>query len=110
MQAANPREFFAGDAPFTDGTAKSPWRVCDECSAPGFRYAETDYTRLKIVQAYANRTSEFMDEMAKRGLTMLGFGQFTPVSDLARRGEAAEQQMGVARFLQAVDGKYVNTV
>ena len=109
-QAEKTQKFIAGYAPFTDGTVESFWKVCDECSALGFRYVETDNTRLKIVQAYANRTSEFKDEMDKRGLTMLGFGQFTPFSDPARRKEAVEQQMGVARFLHAVGGTYINTM
>jgi inosose dehydratase len=104
------QKFIAGYAPFTDGTVESFWQVCDECSALGFRYVETDNTRLKIVQAYENRTSEFKDEMDKRGLTLLGLGQFTPFSDPARREEAIAQQMGVARFLQAVGGRYINAM
>lgn len=104
------QKFIAGYAPFTDGTVESFWQVCDECSALGFRYVETDNTRLKIVQAYENRTSEFKDEMDRRGLTLLGLGQFTPFSDPARRDEAIAQQMGVARFLQAVGGRYINAM
>jgi inosose dehydratase len=109
-QPGSEQKFIAGYAPFTDGTVESFWQVCDECSALGFRYVETDNTRLKIVQAYENRTSEFKDEMDKRGLTLLGLGQFTPFSDPARRDEAFAQQLGVARFLQAVGGRYINAM
>ena len=67
------------------------WQACDECAQLGFHHIETDNTRLQIVEAYADRPSQFKEQMDKRQLTMLGFAQFAAMSDPAKKAQVSSK-------------------
>jgi sugar phosphate isomerase/epimerase len=107
--AKKAQNFIAGFAPLAgmQSTEEMFWQACDECARLGFHHVETDNTRLQIVKAYADRPSKFKEQMDKRNLTMLGFAQFSAMSDPGRRDQVIEQNMRIGRFLQAVGGRYI---
>jgi hypothetical protein len=65
-------------------------------------------TNRKFVEAYESRIPEFREEMAKRGLTLLGSAMYSHMHLTALRKELIEMHLRVARFLKAVGGKYMN--
>jgi inosose dehydratase len=106
-QAAQP--FLVGFAPEMGGKGSEEkwWHACDECMRMGFRYTETNNGSIRLVEAYADRSEKFKEEMGKRKLTMAGFALGSPMSDPDRREEVIDSNMRVARFLQAVGGSYI---
>jgi len=86
---------------------ESFWRACDDCCRLGVHYIEVNNTNRLIVESYESRVSEFRDEMAKRGLTMLGFAVYSHMHDTARRRELIDYHLRVARFLKPAGGRYI---
>ena len=107
--AEKAQSFIVGFAPLAgmQSTEEMFWQACDECAQLGFHHIETDNTRLQIVEAYADRPSQFKEQMDKRRLTMLGFAQFAAMSDPAKKVQVIEQNMRIGRFLHAVGGRYI---
>jgi inosose dehydratase len=89
------------------GTIDAWWRACDECRRLGFRYVETNNGPLRLVENFGARPQQFKDEMAKRQLTLAGLALFTPMVERSQRQAVVAANMRVARFLQAVGGKYI---
>jgi inosose dehydratase len=82
-------------------------RICDECSQLGLHYLEFNTTNRRLVDTWDSRVSQFRDEMARRGLTLLGLAVYSHMHDPARRKELIEHHVRVARFLKAVGGRYI---
>ena len=109
VSQTQPQAFILGFAPELGGKAGEEkwWHACDECMRLGFHYTETNNGNIRLVETYKDRPAKFKDEMAKRKLTMAGFAWSTTLSDRSRRQDVIDQNMQVARFLQAVGGKYI---
>jgi sugar phosphate isomerase/epimerase len=87
---------------------ESFWRICDECQKLGVHHIEINNTNRKIVEAYESRIAEFREEMAKRGLTLLGSAMYSHMHLTGQRTGLIEMHVRVARFLKATGGKYMN--
>ena len=99
-----------GPPPAASGGAarfESFWRACDDCSRLGVHYIEVNNTYRQIMEAYESRISEFRDELAKRGLTLLGLAVYSHMHRRAERQELIDYHLRLARFLQSVGGTYV---
>jgi sugar phosphate isomerase/epimerase len=83
------------------------WTACDECSRLGVRHIEVNNTPRRIVEAYDSRIPEFLEEMNKRNLTMLGFALYSHMHDSSARQELISHHLRVAHFLKAVGGTYI---
>jgi inosose dehydratase len=102
--------FHVGYAPELglDPTLPKFWQACDACHRLGFHHVETNNGRLKLVQAYSGRIPEFKSEMAKRNLTLVGMALGSDLTDPSQRQQVIDYNLQVARFLQAVGGKYIS--
>ena len=87
---------------------ESFWQTCDECQKLGVHNIEMNNTNRKFVEAFESRIPEFREQMAKRGLTLLGSAMYSHMHLTAQRKELIEMHLRVARFLKAVGGKYMN--
>ena len=110
QSAGKPQKFIAGYAPFTRGTVESYWQACDECAGLGFRHIEVDNSRLKIAQSYIDRIPEYMEQMAKRNLSLVGLGMSGSFTDPATQTQTSDEHMLVGRFVQATGGNYISTM
>ena len=110
QSAGKPQKFIAGYAPFTRGTVESYWQACDECVGLGFRHIEVDNSRLKIAQSYIDRIPEYMEQMAKRNLSLVGLGMSGSFTDPANQTQSFDEHMLVGRFVQATGGNYISTM
>jgi sugar phosphate isomerase/epimerase len=110
QSAGKPQKFIAGYAPFTRGTVESYWQACDECAGLGFRHIEVDNSRLKIAQSYIDRIPEYMEQMAKRNLSLVGLGMSGSFTDPANQTQSFDEHMLVGRFVQATGGNYISTM
>ena len=110
QSAGKPQKFIAGYAPFTRGTVESYWQACDECAGLGFRHIEVDNSRLKIAQSYIDRIPEYMEQMAKRNLSLVGLGMSGSFTDPANQTQSFAEHLLVGRFVQATGGNYISTM
>jgi inosose dehydratase len=106
---AQDQTFRIGFAPDmgSNGSIDAWWRACDECMRLGFHYVEANNGPLRLVETFGGRPKQFREEMAKRKLTLAGLALFTPMVDRNQRRQVIDANMRVARFLQAVGGKYI---
>jgi sugar phosphate isomerase/epimerase len=98
------------DAPPEVARLESFWKACDDCSGLGVHYTEFNNTNRPIMEAYESRVSEFRDEMARRNLTLLGLAVYCHLHRTAELAEMVQYHLRVARFLQAVGGRYMAQV
>jgi inosose dehydratase len=73
----------------------------------GLHYLEFNTTNRRLVDTWDSRISQFRDEMAKRGLTILGLAVYSHMHDSSLREELIAQHSRVAKFLKAVGGRYI---
>lgn len=68
---------------------------------------EVNDTRLKIAETYADKVSEFKQQMEARHLTMVGLAIFSRAADPSQRDEVISRHMLLGKFLESVGGKYI---
>src|SRR6185369_17448652 len=78
-------------------TMESFWQTCDDCQKLGVHNIEMKNTNRKFVEAYESRVPEFREEMARRGLTLLGSAMYSHMHLAAQRKELIEMHLRVAR-------------
>jgi len=119
LAQSRPQTFVAGlvaSAPRRAGTAapsssvENYWRACDDCARLSVHHVEVNNTFAQIVQAYDSRPAEFKDEMAKRNLRLVGLAMYAHSHDPSKHQEVVAEHLRVARFLEAIGGRYINTL
>lgn len=83
------------------------WSACDECSSYGVHHIEVNTINTPVAQTYTARLGEFKDQMAKRNLRLLGLAMYAHWHLPELRGQMIADHLQVARFLQAVGGRYI---
>jgi sugar phosphate isomerase/epimerase len=101
-----PQKFQAGFAPATAPTLESYWNNMEASARVGFQAIETDNSRLKLAQAYVNRTGEFKDKMAGLKLRLVGLNEAYSLLDPAKYRDIREENAIIGKFMQAVGGVY----
>ena len=93
---------------FSTTPAEAFWQTCDEVQKLGVHHIEINNTHRKVVEAYESRISEFKDEMAKRGVTLLGSAMYSHMQRTELREQLVADHLRVARFLKDVGGRYMD--
>lgn len=101
-----PQRFPAGLV--AGGRNNTLWQVFDECKDLGVHYVEINNTHTRVVETWETRIGEFRDEMAKRGLTLIGSAMYSHMHLAETRRELIDEHLRVARFLKAAGGRYMN--
>lgn len=113
-QSRKAQTFLAGIVPGRPGArggATSPldrfWSAADECAALGVHHIEVNTINTPVAQTYSADIAKFKDEMSKRNLRMLGLAMYAHWHLTATLPRMIEEHLLVARFLKAVDGRYI---
>lgn len=83
------------------------WKNCDDLAEVGFHNVETNGTGIRIAELYEGRSQQLKEQFQKRHLALVGYAQYSPLSDRSALKQMVEVHSRIARVLQPVGTSYI---
>lgn len=102
-----PQLFRAGRCLGSARSAEAFWKNCDAVAEVGFHNVETNGTGIRIAELYEGRSQQLKEQLQKRHFALVGYAQYSPLSDRSALKGMVKVHSTIARVLQPVGTKYI---
>src|SRR5581483_5239626 len=83
------------------------WNNCQNAANAGFHNVESSGAGLRLVDVYSGRSQELKEQLSKLNLNLVGYAQYSPMSDPLARKQLIDLHLTIARVLQPVGTQYI---
>jgi len=83
------------------------WKNTDNAKAAGFRNIESSGAGVRLADLYEGRSAEFKQQLEKRQLNLVGYAQYSPMSDRSAVKQLIDLHLRIARVLEPLGTGYI---
>jgi sugar phosphate isomerase/epimerase len=83
------------------------WKNTENAKAAGFRNIESSGAGVRLADLYVGRSAEFKQQLEKRQLNLVGYAQYSPMSDRSAVKQLIDLHLRIARVLEPLGTGYI---
>jgi sugar phosphate isomerase/epimerase len=83
------------------------WKNCSSAREAGFHNIESSGAGVRLAELYDGRSQELKQQFETRKLNLVGYAQYSPMSDRSALKQIIDLHLRIARILQPLGASYI---